>query len=240
MAAESRVLISAIKKALRERANPAKAGGMQAYMKSEMPYRGVQTPEMRRACREVYPHYPLPSFDAWRDTILALWRGARYREERYAALELARARPYAPFRTLRAVPMFEEIVVTRAWWDYVDYVASHHLGDILRRQPAGMKRRMRAWSKSPDMWKRHSSILCQLGFKDDIDLDLLYECIERSASSDEFFLQKAIGWALRNHAWTDPQEVIRYVRKNRASLRRLSKREALKNVIKQGLLDAVP
>ncbi len=240
MAAESRVLISAIKKALRERANPAKAGGMQAYMKSEMLYRGVQTPEMRRACREIYPQYPLPSFDAWRDTILALWRGARYREERYAALELARARPYAPFRTLRAVPMFEEIVVTGAWWDYVDYVASHHLGDILRRQPAGMKRRMRAWSKSRDMWKRRSSILCQLGFKDDIDLDLLYECIERSASSDEFFLQKAIGWALRNHAWTDPQEVIRYVRKNRASLRKLSKREALKNVIKQGLLDAVP
>ena len=240
MGAESRPLVAAIKKALRERANPAKAPGMQAYMKSEMPYRGVQTPALRKACVEVFTEHPLPSFEAWRDTILSLWRGAGYREERYAALGLARAKPYAPFRTLSALPMFEEIVVTGAWWDYVDDVASHHLGDILRRQPAGMKRRMRAWSKSPDLWKRRSSILCQLGFRDDVDLDLLYECIERSASSDEFFLQKAIGWALRNHAWTDPDEVIRYVRKNRTSLSKLSKREALKNVIKKGLLDAVP
>ncbi len=240
MGTESRALIGAIKKSLRERANAAKAPGMQAYMKSEMPYRGVQTPELRKACTEVFPGYPLPSFEAWHDTILALWRGARYREERYAALALARAKPYAPLRTLRALPMFEEIVVTGAWWDYVDDVASHPLGDILRRQPAGMKRRMRAWSKSPDLWKRRCSILCQLSFKDEIDLDLLYECIGRSASSDEFFLQKAIGCALRSHAWTDPHEVIRYVRRNVDSLSKLSKREALKNVIKSGLIDSVP
>ena len=99
---------------------------------------------------------------------------------------------------------------------------------------------MRAWSKSPDLWKRRCSILCQLGFKDETDLDLLYECIERSADSEEFFLQKAIGWALRQHAWTDPHEVIRYIRKNRTSLPKLSKREALKNVIKSGLIDSVP
>ncbi len=240
MGAESKTLVAAIRKALRERADPEKAGPMQAYMKSEMPYRGVQTPTMRKACREVFVEYPLTSQEAWRDTVLALWRGARYREERYAALALAGAKPYAAFLTLDTLPMFEEIVVTGAWWDFVDDVASHHLGEMLRRYPKAMKRRMRAWSKSRELWKRRSSILCQLGFKDEIDLELLYDCIEPSMGSHEFFLQKAIGWALRTHAWRDPHEVIRYVRKHRDLLSKLSKREALKNVIKAGHIDAVP
>jgi 3-methyladenine DNA glycosylase AlkD len=89
---------------------------------------------------------------------------------------------------------------------------------------------MLRWSRDKDIWKRRSSIICQLGFKQDTDLDLLYACIEPSLDSDEFFLRKAIGWALRQYAWTDPDEVIRYVNAHEGSLSGLSKREALKNV----------
>ena len=89
---------------------------------------------------------------------------------------------------------------------------------------------MRAWSRSDDLWKRRSAILCQLTFKKDTDLDLLYAVIEPALGSREFFLRKAIGWALRQHAWTDPGEVRRYVREHDKELSGLSKREALKNV----------
>jgi len=86
------------------------------------------------------------------------------------------------------------------------------------------------WSRSENMWKRRTSILCQLGFKQDTDLRLLYTCIKPSLDSKEFFLRKAIGWALRQYAWTDPAEIRRYARANEAQLSRLSKREALKNI----------
>jgi 3-methyladenine DNA glycosylase AlkD len=93
-----------------------------------------------------------------------------------------------------------------------------------------MRRKMLTWSKSDNLWKRRSAIICQLGFKEETDLELLYACIEPSLESREFFLQKAIGWALRQYAWTDGAEVKRYVQLNRARLSALSCREALKNV----------
>ena len=93
-----------------------------------------------------------------------------------------------------------------------------------------MKRVMLAWSTDDDMWKRRSAILCQIKAKDRTDLDLLYACIEPSLGSKEFFLRKAIGWALRQYAWTDPEEVRRYVARNKERLSGLSRREALKNI----------
>jgi 3-methyladenine DNA glycosylase AlkD len=216
--------------ALERSADPAKAPAMQRYMKSAMPYLGVPTPALRAACREVFARHPLAGFDAWHDTVLALWRGASHREHRYGAIELAGDRRYRDLQTMRALPLYEEMITTGAWWDYVDAIASHRLGDLLRREPARMRRAMLAWSRSPDLWKRRSAILCQLGFKVDTDLELLFAAIEPSLGSREFFLQKAIGWALRQHAWTDPREVARYVEANGARLSALSRREALKNL----------
>src|SRR5581483_10572755 len=201
---------------------------------SAMPYLGVPVPAMRAACRDIFASHPLADFEEWRDTALALWRGASHREHRYAAIQLTGVRAARDFQTTRALPMYEEMIVTGAWWDYVDEIASHRLGAILRREPERMRRTMLAWARGDDLWKRRSAILCQLGFKAETDLDLLYACIEPSLGSKEFFLQKAIGWALRQHAWTDPAEVVRYVRANESRLAALSKREALKNVSTDG------
>ena len=77
-----------------------------------------------------------------------------------------------------------------------------------------MARTMRKWSRDPDLWKRRVSITCQLGRQDETDLRLLYDCIEPNLADREFFIRKAIGWALRDYAWTDPNEVERYVREN--------------------------
>ena len=225
-----RPLLTAVRRELTQRADPVKAPHMRAYMKSAMPYLGVQTPALREACRLVFSAHPLTSFEDWRDTVLALWRDARYREHRYAALLLTGERRYRDYQTLVALPLYEELIVTGAWWDYVDPIASQRIGLLLRRYPARMRATMRAWSRSTDMWKRRTAILCQLSFKADTDLSLLYDCIEPNLGDKEFFIRKAIGWALRQLAWTDAREVRRYVTRNKARLSLLSVREALKNI----------
>jgi 3-methyladenine DNA glycosylase AlkD len=223
-------LVRVARKALRDVADPVKAPIMQAYMKSAMPYLGIQATPLRKVARAVFSAYKIESFPQWRDAVLELWRGARYREERYIAIELAGYPAYRKFRTLDALPMYEEMITTGAWWDYVDAIASHRLGELLRLYPAKMRRELRKWAKSDDMWKRRSAILAQLGFKADTDLALLYDCIRPSIREKEFFLRKAIGWALRQFAKTDAKEVARYVDEHEAQLSPLSRREALKNV----------
>jgi len=228
--ASTRRLIAATRRALRERADPAKAGPMRAYMKSAMPFLGVQTPERRAACRAVFGSYPLDRFEQWRDAVQTLWRRARFREERYAAIELTGHRLYGRFQTLDALPIYDEIVVTGAWWDYVDTIASNRLGGLLRAYPGRMKSEMRRWSRDADLWRRRSAILCQLSFKEETDLSLFRDCIRPSMESSEFFLRKAIGWALREFAKTNPVEVRRFVQAHESELSGLSKREALKNL----------
>jgi 3-methyladenine DNA glycosylase AlkD len=215
---------------LRAVADPAKASSMQKYMKSAMPYLGVQTPLLRSVCKKVFAENRFQAFEAWRDGCLFLWRNAKFREQRYAALELTGHRFYRDYQTMDTLPLYEEMIVTGAWWDYVDPIASHRLGGLLRRHRKPMSEEMRQWSRSKDRWKRRGAILCQLNFKEQTDLALLYECIEPSLGSNEFFLQKAIGWALRQYAWAQPREIQRYVRVHADRLSPLSIREALKNI----------
>jgi 3-methyladenine DNA glycosylase AlkD len=224
------MLLPKLRKILKKAADPAKAPAMQAYMKSTMPYHGVPTPLLREICKEAFADLQFTAASHWQTQVLELWRGALFREERYAALLLAGGRLALKFQTPSAMKMYEELIVTGAWWDYVDDIASHRVGPILRGYPEPMRRKMLSWSKSSDLWKRRTSIICQLGFKAETNLELLYACIEPSIGSKEFFLQKAIGWALRQYAWTDGAEVKRYVRLNHDRLSALSRREALKNV----------
>lgn len=226
-------LIRALKKSLGAAADPVKAPAMQAYMKSSMRYLGVQAPQLRQAVRAVFAAHPLGSFEEWTDAVMELWRNARYREERYAAIELAGYTRYRPFRCLDALPMYEEMITSGAWWDFVDAIATRQLGELLRKHPIEMSAILRQWAVCDHMWKRRSAILAQLNFKSDTDLKLLYDCIRPSLGASEFFLRKGIGWALRQYARTDPHEVIRFVSRNHARLSPLSKREALKHVVGQ-------
>jgi 3-methyladenine DNA glycosylase AlkD len=215
--------------ALAAAADPERAPRMQAYMKSEMPYRGISAPDMRAISKRIFADHPLETCDEWRAAVLELWREARFREERHAAIELLGDRRHKDCRTPEMLPVYEELITTGAWWDYVDSVAGH-VGNLLRLHATEVRPVMRAWSTDQDMWKRRVSIICQISFKKDTDLDLLYANIEPNLADRRFFIRKAIGWALRAYAWTDPEEVARYVAANEATMSGLSKREALKNV----------
>ncbi len=219
-----------VRAGLRAVADPARAPAMQAYMKSDMPYLGVSAVPLQTACKQLFAGIDYSSSAAWQANVLTLWRGAQFREERYAAIALSGIRAVRSFQRVDALPMYEEMIVTGAWWDYIDNIAGQRLLLILQNEPTAMKQVMLAWSHDDDMWKRRSAILCQLNAKTATDLDFLYACITPSMDSKEFFLRKAIGWALRQYARTDPAEVRRYVTAHEDRLSSLSKREALKHI----------
>ncbi|MET0283527.1 MAG: DNA alkylation repair protein [Polyangiales bacterium] len=223
-------LLHTLRAALLRIAEPERARAMQTYMKSTMPYHGVAAAGVRAVCKDVFTSYPFESAESWRADVLTLWSTADFREERYAAIALSGHRGARPFQNLDALPMYEEMVVSGAWWDYVDAIASHRIGGLLKAFPREMRRTLLHWSHEPDPWKRRSAILAQLGFRERTDLTLLFACIEPSLGAEDFFLRKAIGWALRQAAREHPRDIVRYVKDHEPLLSPLSKREALKNV----------
>lgn len=224
-----RALLEDVRTRLRAAADPARAPAMQAYMKSTLPFYGVPSTPMRAIARAALEAHPLPSVEAWRDTILALWHEATHREERYVALEVAGARRYRAYRTRDALPLYEELVVTGAWWDLVDPTA-HLVRDLVRDEHDWAAERMREWSRDTDLWKRRVSIISQLGLRASTDWPLLQACIEPNLEDRDFFIRKAIGWALREYAKTEPARVARYVEECDPRLSPLSRREAMKHL----------
>ncbi|MBK7864629.1 MAG: DNA alkylation repair protein [Archangiaceae bacterium] len=223
-------LLAEVRKRLADIADAERAVQQQAYMKSAMPYHGVAAVPARAVFREVFAGYAPASAAAWRKDVLAVWNGARFREERYAAIALCQHRAARGFQRFAVLPLYRELIVSGAWWDLVDELAGNQLPLLLVADRVPMSKAMRAWARGDDLWLRRSSIICQLKLNDVMDLELLYDCIEPSMDSKEFFLRKAIGWALRQYARRDPAEVARYVKKNAARLSGLSKREALKHI----------
>jgi 3-methyladenine DNA glycosylase AlkD len=165
----------------------------------------------------------------WEATVRELFDGASYREERYAALAVLGARAARPWLDLELVPLLEHLVVTGAWWDLVDDVAGHQVAPLHRAFPDEMAAVVRRWARQEDLWLRRTAILSQLGSGLGTDRDLLTDVIEANADSREFFHRKAIGWALRDLAWKDPDWVRTFVETHPA-LSPLSRREALKNL----------
>ncbi len=234
-------LAHAIRAALAEAGDPDRAVQQQAYMKSTMPYRGVATAEVRRivAVELDRPEHRLHDRRDWEAAILGLWDEAAYREERYAATAIARHRTSRLHRAGGALDLWRHLVVTGAWWDLVDEVASHLVRDELLADPGRVAPVMRAWSVDPDMWVRRTAILSQLGAKRALDLDLLRDVIEPNLEGaatagpggrQDFFIRKAIGWALRDAARPQPDWVGAFVREHESRMSGLTVREALKHL----------
>ena len=230
----------AVVQALRVVADPERAKGQQAYMKSEMPFHGVTVPVVRRIVAEGVRARPLPDADTWQQAVLALWRLAERREERYAAVELLNHSRHRRWLAPERMEMVEEMVVTGAWWDYVDAIASVAVGQMLYRHRAAVAALLRKWARSHDIWKRRTAILAQLKRGKSTDEGLLFELIEPSIDEQEFFLRKAIGWALRQYSRVSPEAVASFVERNAQRLSPLSKREALKALLKSGAIGEIP
>lgn len=222
--------ITDLRQALEEAGDPARAEQQRAYLKSEMAMYGVGVPETRRiARRSAAAHADLwAEAIIWETTLRHLWDGAAHREERYAALAIIRSKPSASHAgRMESLALYEHFLRTGQWWDLVDET-SHAVGLVVREHPAAAAR-MRAWATDPDMWVRRSAIICQLQHKANTDLDLLADVIEANQDDSEFFIRKAIGWALRDYARTDGDWVRAFVQAH-PGLSPLSRREALKRL----------
>jgi 3-methyladenine DNA glycosylase AlkD len=215
-------LVADIRAALRAHADPQRAPGQQAYMKSTMPFLGVRVPVARRIARASAAH--VTQGDLLREAARVLWDTAEHREERYAAMALL-ADGAASGDAV--VPIIEHMVRTGQWWDYTDELA-HRVADLHDREPVATAALVRAWSIDSDMWIRRIAILSQLGRRDRVDRDLLAETIAPNLADREFFVRKAIGWALREYARVDPRWVREYA--DTHPLTALSRREALKHL----------
>ncbi len=217
-------LVDSIRVSLRDRANPALAPGQQAYMKSVMPFFGVKVPEVRTLTKQLAKG--MRDTDELRDAAETLWRDATHREERYAALTLLALRPLRA--RLDMLDLYEEMIRTGAWWDFVDEVSAR-LGEVLIAHPVEVTQLMLLWSADDDMWIRRASIISQLKRRAGTDRELLTIAIESNSEDTEFFIRKAIGWALREYAKTDADWVQAFVVAH-PELSGLSKREALKHL----------
>ena len=237
--------------ALTRGGDPQRARGQRAYMKSAMPFHGVPVPTVRRLVRHALKRHALADQDAWQEAVRFLWRRATHREQRYAAVEVLLAPADAAWLAPPAIPLIKELVTTGAWWDTGDAVAINGMGAVLRSCPEKTAALLLRWAEDDNFWKRRTAILAQLKFKDATDEALLCAAIEPSiddpAQATEggtpaqarFFLRKAIGWALREHSRTNARFVIDYVHERAGRLAPLSKREALKVLLKNGAVAAV-
>lgn len=228
MSAPDQALIAMLRAALRTAADPQKAAPMQAYMKSTMPFLGVQKPARVRALKPAFQSLSLHDPAIWRATVMTLFREATYREERYAALDLLGRRAYRSWLDMSTLPLLEALIVEGAWWDIVDEVTTQRLGPLLRRRPEALAEVMRAWAQDGSLWKRRASILAQLKHKRGTDLGLLSDVVTPNLHDPDFFIRKAIGWALREFAKTDPGWVVHFVEEHLDAISKLSRREALR------------
>ncbi len=230
MASSAAEAAAALRAELRAAADPVRAAGQQAYMKSAMPYWGVPVPEVRRITAPVFRE-----LDAEGALALAaeLWDGAARREERNAAVGALGVR--ALRGRLDAVPTIERFVLEGRWWDFVDDLA-HRVADLHDAHPAETRELVLSWSvdrrdepvPGAGMWLRRLAIISQLGRKDRVDLELLAAVIDPNVADREFFIRKAIGWALREVARREPEWVRAFAGTH--PLSPLSRREALKHL----------
>jgi 3-methyladenine DNA glycosylase AlkD len=221
-------VVAATREAYAPLAVPADAGPMAAYMKGVAPFLGIRTPVRRAALRTAWaPLGPPPAAGDLASAARALWAEPE-REYPYAACDLlARfAGRHAPAPFLAGT--VEPLLVTRPWWDTVDGLGSAAVRPLLARFPE-LVAVTDGWSASGDRWLVRSAILDQLGGRAATDQDRLFERCRRHGGDREFFVAKAIGWALRDHARTAPDAVRAFVA--RTALQPLSVREALKHVV---------
>ncbi|MCL1838886.1 MAG: DNA alkylation repair protein [Propionibacteriaceae bacterium] len=216
--------IAEIRSALVASADQQRAAGQQAYMKSTMPFYGVSMPEVRKITRQIAKSYDL-DLAGLAQLSRQVWDGATHREERHVALNL-HGLPLAKGK-LELVDLYEYQAVTGAWWDYVDELA-HRIANLHDAHPQQTARIVGIWSVAESFWLRRLAIISQLQRKERTNVCCLAEVIEANRTEKEFFIRKAIGWALRDYARFDPAWVRSFVASHELSP--LSKREALKHL----------
>lgn len=208
--------------------DPKRAADMAAYMKTDMPFYGVSSPERAKVYRQLRSRFPITSRADYVAAVRTMWERP-HREEKYCAISLAVDHP--EYVTIGSVPLYRRMIREGAWWDFVDEIAAHLIGKVLLDDRERMAPKLDRWINDENMWIRRTAILSQLKHKAATDQDRLFGYCLRRADEKEFFIRKAIGWALREYAKTEPDAVRTFALEHRDRLSGLSFREATKHLI---------
>jgi 3-methyladenine DNA glycosylase AlkD len=186
---------------------------------------GIKTPQSAALRKEFITKHGLPELADLDQIVRDLW-SLPEREFQYVAVGLlGKFEKKLPADFIETI---EHLLTTKSWWDTVDSIAGNTVGVHFKRHPAVKKKYLAKWRKSEDFWLRRTAILFQLNYKEETDFDLLCEIIRENLNSKEFFINKAIGWALRQYARMDPKAVEKFVKST--PLHPLSRREAMKHL----------
>jgi 3-methyladenine DNA glycosylase AlkD len=209
--------------------NSDKAEQMKAYMKGLFPFYGIQQAERKRLSSDWIKEVKKLSHEEKWSVIFDLWNESE-REMQYLALDILRSME-ARF-TQKDITHIEKLVLEKSWWDTVDALAARACGGWLRTYPEKKEMVITRWRDSGELWLIRCSLLFQMFYKEQTDEDLLFSLCDQFCKDKEFFIRKGIGWALRQYAKTQPEQVCAYVKSN-PHLSGLSKREALKHIKNQ-------
>ncbi|MBK9277552.1 MAG: DNA alkylation repair protein [Candidatus Obscuribacter sp.] len=229
----STALVKYIQSELATLADPVKAEEMAAYMRTEMPFYGVQKPDRVPLIREMKKRFPPVSLSDYQRNVLALWQ-LEHREEKYLAINYADS--FKQYMIPQAVPLFERLVREGQWWDFVDPIASWLVGRTLLSHEESLRPVIETYVQDEDFWIRRTALLAHLGHKKMTNSEALFRYCTALAGEKEFFIRKAIGWALREYSKSEPEKVSRYLKKNADNLSPLSYKEGAKHLVKMGLL----
>jgi len=229
----TRSLVAFVQQELTQLADPAKAAPMQAYMKTRQPFYGVQKPEREVILQRLKGEFLPADRQVWEECVLALW-ALPHREEQYLAIRYAALCPeYVDHISLA---LSNRIVREGAWWDLVDAAVGSLVSPALLNHRDLVRPAMDRWVEDQDLWVRRAALLSQLRHKEETDEGQLFDHCLRRAEEREFFIAKAVGWALRDYSWTNPESVLAFLKENRERLAPLSLREGAKRIQKLGLL----
>lgn len=206
-------------------ADPVNAVAMKRYMRDQFEYFGIKAPERRLINKALTAQHGLPKAAEMPALIKALWDKPE-REYQYAAIDLLQQGHKA--WTAADIPLIEYMITHQSWWDSVDAIASCLVGPWLKKFKTAQPALTDRWSNSDHMWLQRTAIIFQNAYKQHTDESLLHKYILQHAHSKEFFIQKAIGWALREYSKTNPDSVRTFV--NSHTLAPLSRREALRRI----------
>ncbi len=220
----SRLLFNHFKNA----ADRACAPAMEKYMLNQFPFFGIKAPDRRKLLSEFVKINGYPDPPALEEVVQRLWN-MEERELHYAGMEIAARKQFLNDESRTG--LYRQMITTKSWWDTVDFIAANLAGPWLRIYPHSIRPVTGEWMDSGNMWLQRSALLFQLRYREKTDTELLFQYIEKLSGSGEFFIRKAIGWALREYSKTDPILVEQFT--NSHKLSGLSRREALKNIQKR-------
>ncbi len=195
------------------------------YMKDQFVFFGIKAPLRRALFKQFWTGNTPPQYNDLFDVVLELWLEPE-REFQYYAIELLER--YKKTWAEDMIELFEKIIITKSWWDSVDGISSVLVSVYFKKYSHQIIPVTEKWMASGNMWLQRVCLIFQLTYRKQTDTELMFNYMRQLNHSKAFFIQKAIGWALRQHARTDPDLVRQFV--ENTHLAPLSKREALKHI----------